>query len=227
MFGDKVLCIIVSLGGHEKTFQSVEEQTVQPVKIVIANKPFPQFRFVGERAGMAIRDVLVKENLDNYTHILRVDGDTILPKDYIEHSLSKNVDLVGMGGYAQLLKVSAFKELFDCVYPIDFAEDSCLSWAVIYSNKHTYSNGIKPMLPPPKKYPVQAWLEYGACRYRFDYSLFRTLAAFRNHRSTTFVGFKVVWVIMGYFRAIAQRQKKHDFVKLKKTRIYARKRDYI
>jgi hypothetical protein len=227
MFGAKILCVIVSLVGYQKTFQSVKDQTVQPDKIVIANKPFPQFRFVGERAGMAIRDVLLKEKLDDYTHILRVDGDTILPKDYIEHSLSKNVDLVGMGGYAQLLRVSAFKDLFGCVYPIDFAEDSCLAWAVIYSNKHTFDKGKTPILPPSKKYPVQAWLEYGACRYRFGYSLFRTFAAFRNFRSTTFVGLKIVWVIMGYLRARTQHQKKHDFVKLKKTRVYTRKSDYI
>ena len=227
MSGVKILCVIVSLDGYEKTLQSVKDQTVQPVKIVIADKPFPQFRFVGERVGMAMRDVLLKEKLDEYTHILRVDGDTILPKNYVKYSLSKNVDLVGMGGYAQLLRVSAFEDLFDCIYPIDFAEDSCLSWAVIYSNRHTFDKGKKPVLPPQKKYPVQSWLEYGACRYRFGYSFFRTLASFRNYRSTTFVGFKVLWVIMGYLWAITQQQKKHDFVELKKTRIYSRKRDYI
>jgi hypothetical protein len=227
MSGVKILCVIVSLGECEETLQSVKNQTVQPFKIVVANKSFPQFKFVGERAGMAIRDVLSKEKLEDYTHILRVDGDTLLPKDYIEHSLSKNVDLVGGGGYAQLLRVSAFKDLFDCMYPVDFAEDSCLSWAVIYSNKHTFDRGKTPILPPPKKYPVQSWLEYGACRHRFGYSLFRTLAAFRNHRSTTFVGLKIMWVFMGYLRAKIQNQKKHNFVELKQTRIYARKRDYI
>ncbi len=227
MSGIEILCVIVSPGGYEKTLQSVKDQTVQPKKIVIADKPYPQFRFVGERVGMAMRDALSRENLDDYTHILRVDGDTILSKDHIEHSLSKNADLVGDGGYSQLLKVSAFKDLFNCVYPIAFAADSCLSWAVIYSNKHTFHKGKKPILPPPKKYPIQSWLEYGACRHRFGYSLFRTLAAFRNYRSTTFVGFKIVWVMLGYLLAKAQHQKQHNFVKLKQTRIYARKRDYI
>jgi hypothetical protein len=226
MSGVKILCIIVSLGGYEKTLQSVKNQTVQPVKIVVADKPFPQFRFAGERAGMAMRDVLSREKLDDYTHILRVDGDTVLPKDFIEHSLNKNVDLVGWG-YAQLLRVSAFMNLFNGVYPVDFAEDSCLSLAVIYSNKHTFDRGKKPILPPPRKYPVQSWLEYGACRYRLGYSLLRTLAAFRNYRSTTFVGLKIVWVFMGYLRAKIQHQKKQNFVNLKQTRIYARKRDYL
>jgi hypothetical protein len=227
MSGIKILCVIVSLCGYEKTLQSIKDQTVQPKKIVIADKPYPQFRFVGERVGMAMRNALSREKLDNYTHILRVDGDTILPKDYIQHSLSKNADLVGRGGYAQLLKVSAFKDLFNCVYPIDFAADSCLSWAVIYSNKHTFHKGKKPILPSPKKYPIQSWLEYGACRQRFGYSIFKTLAAFRNYRSTTFVGFKIVWVILGYLRAKIQHQKQHNFVKLKQTRIYTRKRDYV
>jgi hypothetical protein len=225
--GIRILCVIVSLGDCEKTLQSIKDQTIQPTKIVIADKSYPQFRFVGERVGMAMRDALSREKLDNYTHILRVDGDTILPKDHVKYCLRKNADLVGDGGYAQLLKVSAFKDLFNCEYPVDFAADSCLSWAVIYSNKHTFHKGKKPILPPPRKYPMQAWLEYGAARHRFGYSLFRTLAAFRNYRSTTFVGFKIIWAILGYLQAKAQHQKQHEFVKLKKTRICARKRDYI
>ena len=174
-----------------------------------------------------MREALSKEKLENYTHILRVDGDTTLPKDYIEHSLNLNTDLVGSVGYAQLLKVSAFQDLFNCEYPIDFSEDSCLAFAIIYSNKHVFHKGKKPNLPPPKKYSKDSWIEYGTCRHRLGYSFLRTLAAFKNHRSTTFVGLNIFWVVIGYFLAKAQRQKKHEFVKLKKTRIYARKRDYI
>jgi hypothetical protein len=227
MSGNKILCVIVSDCGCEKTLQSVKDQTIQPEKIVIADKLYPQFRFIGERVGMAMRDALSGENLDNYTHVLRVDGDTILPNDHIQYALNKNADLVGDGGYAQLLRVSAFKDLFNGVYPVDFAEDSCISWAVIYSNKHTFHKGKKPILPSPKKYPIKSWLEYGACRHRFGYSILRTMAAFRNYRSTTFVGFKIVWIMLGYLLAKAQHQNQHDFVKLKQTRIYARKRDYI
>ena len=89
MPGTKILCVIVSLGGYENTLQSVKDQTIHPNKIVIADKPFPQFKYAGERAAMAMRDALSKEALDEFTHILRVDGDTVLQRDYIEHSLQK------------------------------------------------------------------------------------------------------------------------------------------
>lgn len=227
MCGARILCIVVSLGGYEKTLESICEQTEVPERIVVADKVFPQ-RFVGERAGMAMRDALSREDLDGFTHLLRVDGDVTFPrKTFIEEALARDVDLVGQGGFFQLLRVSAFKDLFDCIYPVDFCEDSCISWAVIWSNKHSFHKGDRPCLPPPRKYTFEAWMEYGAARYRFDYSFFRMLAAFRNYRSTTFVGFKVILVVMGYLRAKALRQKKHCFCELKKSRIYARKRDFI
>ena len=82
-----------------------------------------------------MRDALSKEKLDDFTHVLRVDGDVILPKRFIEAALNLNVDLVGRAGYAQMITTKAFKELFDNMYPVSFAEDSVLSHTVISSKK--------------------------------------------------------------------------------------------
>jgi hypothetical protein len=151
---------------------------------------------------MAMRNALAKEQLDDFSYILRVDGDTILPKNFVEESLKLNADLVGCGGYAQLLKTSTFKELFDNVYPVDFAEDTVLTEAVIRSPNHSYSKYVvKPITPAPKKYPLSSWIKNGEFRYRIGMPFLPTCLSFRDRRSSTLVGFNSVLIIMGFLRA--------------------------
>ena len=99
-----------------------------------------------------------------------------------------NVDLVGCGGSAQLLKVSAFKDPFGCIYPVDFAEDTVLSQAVIFSPNHVYSRyAVQPMKPLPKKYSITSWIRNGEARYRTGIPFSYTCLSFRDRRSSTFV----------------------------------------
>jgi len=213
MSGPRILCVVVSLGGHDNTVDSIKNQTCPISKLVIADKPFPQFRYVGERVGMAMRDALSKIRLDDFTHILRVDDDTILPKNFVEESLKLNADLVGCGGFAQLLKTSAFKDLFGNIYPVDFAEDTVLSQAVIRSPKHVYSKYVvNPIIPPPKKYPISSYIANGEARYRIGIPFLLTCLSFRDHRSSNLVGFKSILIIMGYLRAKIRKYEQYPFV---------------
>lgn len=212
MSGRRILCIVVSLGGHEKTIESIKHQTFPVSKIVVADKRFPQFRYVGERAGMAMRDALSKERLEDFTHILRVDGDTLLPRKFVEESLKPNADLVGCGGYAQLLKVSAFQDLFGGIYPVDFAEDTVLAQAIILSPKHVYHRYVvHPIRPAPKKYPITSWIKTGEARYRIGISFLLTCLSFRDYRSSTPVGFKAILIVMGFLSAKIRGAKQYPF----------------
>jgi hypothetical protein len=60
--------MVVSLGGYGKTVDSINQQTFPVSKLVIADKPFPSYKCVGERAGLAIRDALSLECLDDFTN---------------------------------------------------------------------------------------------------------------------------------------------------------------
>jgi hypothetical protein len=147
------------------------------------------------------------------SQILRVDGDTVLPQNFIEESLKLNADLIGCGGYPQLLKVAAFKDLFDYVYPVDFAEDTVLSQAVILSSNHVYKKYVvQPIRPPPRKYPLALWIKNGESRYRTGIPFPYTCLSFRDRRSTTFVGFKAILIIMGFLRAKMRRMPQYSFV---------------
>jgi hypothetical protein len=213
MSGRRILCVVVSLGGYEKTVESIKDQTFPVSKIVVADKPFPQFRYVGERAGMAMRDALSKECLGNFTHILRVDGDTILPRNFVDESIKLDADLVGCGGYSQLLSMSAFKDLFGCIYPVDFAEDTVVSQEVIHSEKHVYKKYVvHPLRPAPKKYSLNSWIRNGEARYRTGVSFPLTCLSFRDSRSSTLVGFKAILIIMGFLCAKIRGAKRYSFV---------------
>ena len=149
-----------------------------------------------------MRNALAKEELDSFGYILRVDGDTILPKNFVEESLKLNADLVGCGGYAQLLKMSTFKDLFDNVYPVGFAEDTVLTQAVIRSPHHIYSKyAVKPITPAPKKYPLSSWIKNGEFRCKIGVPFLLTCLSFRDRRSSTLVGFNSILIIMGFLRA--------------------------
>jgi hypothetical protein len=212
MSGVRILCVVVSLGGYEKTVESIKQQTVPVSKLVVADNPFPQFRYVGERAGMAMRKALSQECLENFTYILRVDGDTLLPRNFVEESLKLNADLVGCGGYAQLLKVSAFQDLFDGVYPVDFAEDTVISQAVILSQNHIYRRYVvQPIRPAPRKYPITSWIRSGEARYKIGISFLLTCLSFRDRRSSTLVGFKSILIIIGFLSAKIRGAKQYSF----------------
>ena len=222
----KILCVLVSLGGFEETLKSIRSQTVQPAKIVIADKPYPEFKFVGERAGMAVRKVLKNEPLNKYSHFLRVDGDVFLPPTFIEESVKLGADLVGWG-YAQLMTISSFLELFGGVYPVFFAEDSVLVQKIRYSCKHSFAQYVvKPILPQATKYRREKYVETGKACYMLGFSLFHVMVFFKNRRSRTLVGFNVVYVVAGWLLFFVRHAPKFDFAN-KKNRAHSRLRDWI
>jgi len=213
MSGAKILCVVVTLGGHGKTLASIHRQTVKPDLILIADKKFDR-QFAGERAGCAMRHALSQVNLDNFTHILRVDGDTVLPDTFIESALEQKADLVGSAGYAQLLAVKAFKELFGGIYPIAYAEDSVIHSTVLNSDKHVFvETPVKPILPPAKKYSKESWVKNGEEYYKLGYSIFGVLFTFKNHRSKTLVGFNLFYILKGWLKAFSSRMDVYEFAK--------------
>ncbi len=215
MCGPKVLCVVVSLDHPAATLQSIFNQTVKPSKVVVAHKSYSQYRYVGERVGRAINHVLSYENLGDYTYLLRVDGDTVLPRDFLEKMLQLNVDLAGYGGYAQLLRMPTFLEAFKGVYPQVFGEDSVVHHTIHELGYNHRGYIVEPIKPASKKYPADVWVQNGVLKYRLGYSLPMVLRSVKDYRSATLVGFNVVFLFAGYCLAYFRRLKKFWFVKEK------------
>lgn len=212
----KVLVVIVGKVGSpiQKTVDSIKSQTFKRFSIKFANKRFSDSLPIGVRCGKAINHLFVKVDLSKYSHILRVDNDTSLPPTYLEKSLELNVDMVGIGGFAQLIRMDAFLQCFDGVYPEEYAEDSFVFYTLrVKGFKVVRERPVKPILPPPKMYSRKQWFLRGKSRYRFGYSLFGVCKGFRDKRQSTKVGLNVVYEIFGFLFAWFHKNPKYWFAK--------------
>lgn len=120
----KVLAIIASHESTEQTRLSLESQSIPPVQIAVADEVFHD-RNVGIRVARAINSVLEWLDVSEFDWFLRVDGDILLPHDWIEKSVASGADVIGRGGYALLVRMSAFSAV-GYRFPVVENEDTML-----------------------------------------------------------------------------------------------------
>jgi hypothetical protein len=108
----KILCLIPTLP-HEvnnKALHSVLNQTVPVEYILLLTKKVNVDAYLAQRVSSVMNDGLAKFNVDVFDYIWRLDADSVVPPDFLEKHIALDVDVVGGEGYAQLIKVSFFKE---------------------------------------------------------------------------------------------------------------------
>jgi hypothetical protein len=112
----KILCVILSLPENLKfdTILSVLNQTVPVDMIVLLAKKSDKPTLV-ERISDTLNAGLEHIKLADFDYILRLDGDTILGKDFIAKNLTGEPDVIG-AGYAHLIKVKPFLEIMKGKY---------------------------------------------------------------------------------------------------------------
>jgi hypothetical protein len=94
--------------------QSVQNQTVPVDKILVFTRRY-QGGTLAARVSRALNDGLKEANvkLEDYDYFMRLDGHTVLPKNFVEYALEKNCDLFGESVHAALVKTSAFMKLMN------------------------------------------------------------------------------------------------------------------
>jgi hypothetical protein len=95
-----------------KTLQSLLNQTVPLNMIVVMMQHVPGSN-LGRKVSFLFNKAMSRISFQEYDYILRVDGDVILPSNYLEKNMELHADVVGTGGYAMLLKTSTFKKIMD------------------------------------------------------------------------------------------------------------------
>lgn len=105
-----ILCLIPSSKEYllDGCIPAVKAQTI-PVETIL-NAPLLNGDTIDERVVNTLNTMLSQIKLDDYDYILRVDGDCIIPKNFVEAALSTNSDLYGGCGCAMLLKVATFQK---------------------------------------------------------------------------------------------------------------------
>jgi hypothetical protein len=101
----KILCVVLSLPKDLmfESIKSVMEQTI-PVDMVVlltqkSNKPNQ-----AERERDILEDAYEKIDLTTFDYILKIDGQVVLPKDFLEKNLTKEPDTITSAEY-QIIKV--------------------------------------------------------------------------------------------------------------------------
>lgn len=105
----KILCVIPTLPSELKreTLVSIANQTVPVNYFYVLTKRFFDC-FLPQKVSAVLNDGVSGLRLEYFDYLLRLDGDTVLPSDFVEKHLALGVDVAGGAGYAQLIKVSFF-----------------------------------------------------------------------------------------------------------------------
>jgi hypothetical protein len=172
---------------------------------------------VGFSFNMALR--LTGEDVSRYEYLFKVDGDVVLPRDYLKSIISLNPLLAGYG-QAMLISTKFFRVVLKGVYPMNYCDDSYIMAVAI-------ARGIWPILPykdidMPKAstLPQREYL-YGVEYYKWGmplpllilHPLTRIyLKATGKMKKTQRKELKAyMWNLVGYIHASINREEKYWF----------------
>ncbi|MGD0395505.1 MAG: glycosyltransferase family A protein [Nitrososphaerales archaeon] len=205
----RVLAIIASYEPAQRTRLSLESQSLPPARIVVADKIFHD-RHVGIRVSKAINTALDGLDMTEFDWLLRVDGDTLLPPDWIEKASALGADVVGTGGVL-LVRMSAFKAV-GYRFPVLEAEDSMLILKLMSLGfkrvPYTEPISLRGMMRGTDS-SMLTFFRNGIWRWKMGYepihAVYISVAASAHHRNLRFL-----FQIFGYFFAMLSRPKKWD-----------------
>ena len=110
----KILCVVPSKPEDLKaeTVRSVLDQTF-PVEMLVLLPKKSKKQTTSDRVVEVLNDGLSRIRLEDFDYLLRLDGDTTLPSNFLEENLRECADLCGKSGCAMLIKVSTFMRLMN------------------------------------------------------------------------------------------------------------------
>ena len=160
-----ILAIVVTREDPTRTLRSLDEQTIRPDLVVVSNHRFSDPK-TGPRVGKSINRTLAEVPWRDYDYILRLDGDSQVPPDFVEEALKENADLVGSGGSGLLFRRQVLEAMKGHWPELD-GEDSYFVWKA-------RELGFRQSLPKVRgtgrpfgrEYDVSRFLSWGFNCYR-------------------------------------------------------------
>jgi len=201
----KILCVIPVLPGdlNEGTIESILKQTVPVTEILITSRR-TRGKTVSQRVSRNLNLGLAGVELACYDYLLRVDGDTVLPRNFVEENLRDKPDLCGSAGCAMLIKTEPFLRVMGGKFHSE-SDDSYTGYAFMRAGCRVMDWKVKPkMLRPPGNYHgPRYFLDRGRFMWCLGYEPLHVLASFRWQTRN-------VIAVFGYFAALLRREKKFD-----------------
>jgi len=204
----KILCVILSLPEQLKfdTIKSVLAQSVPVEMIVLLTKKSKKPLLI-ERIPDALNEGFGHINLSHFDYILRLDGDTILGKDFLKNNLVGEPDCLGCG-YAFLIKVQPFLELMNGKFH-PLCDDTYLGTKFLQYGKKS-EGGFKewPLYSGPhESLDVKYLIDRGKLEYMLGWTPFHIAESVMWNHGTNW---KSVFAVGGYVIAWLRRTEKLD-----------------
>jgi hypothetical protein len=143
--------------------------------------------------------------LEHFDYILRVDGDTILPTNFLVENLKGEPDICGQAGYALLFRVQPFLNLLGGKLNAE-SDDSHLIASFHSAKLKVAKWKVQPILTrnPGKCHNTNYYLHKGKIMYKLGYEpvhvLYSSLQDWKN-----------LFCVFGYLFAMLKRDKFDTF----------------
>lgn len=161
-----------------KCLPSIRSQTfhVDSIKLVssrVTGGCFP------EKVSYVLNKALDSISLKDYDYLLRVDGDTVLPPDFVEKAVKANCDLYGTIGYSMLIRVPPFLSCMNGKF-YSLSNDTYIPHCFV---AHGYKVVHGDLSKVKTRNKLHSWMYYyviGSNYYRLGYTLLHFVASLKN-----------------------------------------------
>jgi len=201
----KILCVIPALPNDlkQETLESVHNQTVPIDYLLIVSERITDNISFPAKISKALNNAFSHINLEGFDYILRVDGDTIIPANFVEENLKENPHVTGDGdamlihvpSFLKVMSGRFFKEQDDTYIRFKFAQDGLKSTDLRVQPIRTRKCGAK--------HSYRYYVERGEIMYRFGYEPLHVLSKFILDRRNAFL-------VYGYLKAAMLHYGRYD-----------------
>ena len=164
---------------------------------------------------------LIREDLSKYDYLFKVDGDVILPEDYLL-KLTTSKPLIAGYGPAMLISTKFFKVILEGKYPINYCDDGYIIAAAIAKGIWPKLHTVRIRIPQVTTISMREYM-YGIEYYKWGMPLVFLilhiltriyLKVTKKMRETQEKNFKAyLWNIVGYIHASINKERKYYFHK--------------
>jgi hypothetical protein len=188
-----------------------------PDIVVPTKQSWPVPVRVGFSFNVALK--LINKNLNNYDYIFKVDGDVILPKDYLKNIINSKPLIAGYGP-SMLISTKFFMVILRNKYPINYCDDGYII-AVAIAKGIWPQTDIKDMKIPQVVTISSREYIYGVEYYKWGMSLpfllihpitriyLKLTRKIKEVQKKSFSAY--LWNIVGYLHAALNRERRYYF----------------
>ena len=201
----KILCIVPALPNDlsPETVASIHNQTVPIDNLLIVSEKIVEDISFPAKISKALNNALANINLENFDYILRVDGDTVIPRNFVEANLKDHPHVAGDGD-AMLLHVPSFLSIMGGRF-FDEQDDTYIRFR--FAKEGLRSTDLKVQPLSRRKFGVKHdytyFVERGEIFYRFGYEPLHVFAK-------VLLDVRNVFLVFGYLKAALLRYKRFD-----------------